>query len=101
MVKSLDVSLVLEQGTHMDCLLAQHAGVGVFPLFGVFIIGLALLVILPIKILISCMIFHKTGYSWALGLLMLVPIANIVLIFVLAFGDWPVRRELRQLKQVR
>ena len=85
----------------MDCLLAQHAGAEIFPVVGVFIVVLALLVIVPIKILISCMIFHKTGYSWALGLLMLVPIANIILIFVLAFGDWPVRRELRQLKQVR
>ncbi|MEJ2704526.1 MAG: hypothetical protein P8Z79_19000 [Sedimentisphaerales bacterium] len=85
----------------MDCLLAQHVGVGAFPLFGVFFVALALLVIVPIKILISCMIFHKAGYSWALGLLMLVPIANIILIFVLAFGDWPVRRELRQFKQVR
>ncbi|TKJ36534.1 MAG: hypothetical protein CEE38_11595 [Planctomycetes bacterium B3_Pla] len=62
---------------------------------------LALLVVVPIKLLIACMIFYKAGYSWAFGLLMLVPIANIIIIFVLAFGDWPVRRELRQLKQLR
>jgi hypothetical protein len=85
----------------MDCILAQHVGVEAFPLFGVFFIALAVLVIVPIKLLISCMIFHKAGYSWALGLLMLVPIANIILIFVLAFGDWPIRRELRQFQQVR
>lgn len=85
----------------MDCLLAQPHMPEVFPLVGVFIIILALLVIVPIKLLICCMIFHKAGYSWALGLLMLVPIANLIMIFVLAFGDWPVRRELRQLKQLR
>jgi hypothetical protein len=85
----------------MDCILAQYVGVEVFPIVGVLVIILALLFIIPIKLLISCMIFHKAGYSWALGLLMIVPIANIVLIFVLAFGDWPVRRELRQLKQMR
>lgn len=85
----------------MDCLLAQYAGPEVFPIIGIFIVVLALLIILPIKLLICCMIFHKAGYSWALGLLMLVPIANIIMIFVLAFGDWPVRRELRQLKQMR
>lgn len=85
----------------MDCLLAQHAFPEVFPIIGIFIIVLALLIIVPIKLLISCMIFHKAGYSWALGLLMLVPIANIIMIFVLAFADWPVRRELRQLKQIR
>ena len=85
----------------MDCLLAQYSRPEVFPFIGIFVIFLALLIIVPIKLLISCMIFYKAGYSWALGLLMLVPIANIVLIFVLAFGDWPVRRELRQLKQMR
>ena len=85
----------------MDCLLAQHAFPEAFPFLMIFIIVLALLVVVPIKLLISCMICHKAGYPWALGLLMLVPIANIVLIFVLAFADWPVRRELRQLKQMR
>jgi hypothetical protein len=85
----------------MDCILAQHVGAEAFPLFAVFFVALALLVIVPIKLLISCMIFHKAGYSWALGLLMLVPIANVILLFVLAFGDWPIRRELRQFQQVR
>ena len=85
----------------MDCLLAQHAIPELFPVIGMFVLVLALLIIVPIKVLISCMIFYKAGYSWALGLLMLVPIANIIMIFFLAFGDWPIRRELRQLKQVR
>jgi hypothetical protein len=43
-------------------------------------------------------VFRKAGYSWAWGLLTLVPIANIILPFALAFGDWPVNRELRRLK---
>ena len=85
----------------MGGLLAQHAIPEVIPIIGIFVFVLALLIIIPIKLLICCMIFHKAGYSWALGLLMLVPIANIIMIFVLAFGDWPVRRELRQLKQMR
>jgi hypothetical protein len=51
------------------------------------------------KALIFCKIFSKAGYCWALGLLMLVPIANIIMPFVLAFGDWPIQRELRSLKQ--
>lgn len=49
--------------------------------------------------LLYCKIFSKAGYSWALGLLMLVPIANIVMLFVLAFSDWPICNELRLLKQ--
>lgn len=57
------------------------------------------LIVAAIKVLIFCKIFSKAGYSWALGLLILVPIANIIMAFFLAFADWPIRRELRLLKQ--
>ena len=62
-------------------------------------IVLVSLIAITIKVLIFCKIFGKAGYSWALGLLMLVPIANIIMAFFLAFADWPVRKELRRLKQ--
>ena len=65
------------------------------------LIGLVVLTVAAIKVVIFCKIFAKTGYGWALGLLMLVPIADIIMAFVLAFGDWPVCRELRVLKQQR
>ena len=57
------------------------------------------LIVLAVKALIFCKIFSKAGYSWALGFLILVPIANIIMAFYLAFADWPVQKELRQLKQ--
>ena len=57
------------------------------------------LIVAIITALIFCKIFSKAGYCWALGLLMLVPIANIIIPFVLAFGDWPIQKELRLLKQ--
>lgn len=60
---------------------------------------LVALIVVAIKVLIFCKIFSKAGYCWALGLLMLVPIANIIMPFVLAFGDWPISRELRRLKE--
>lgn len=66
------------------------------------IVALAILlslVVLLVKTWINCMIFHKAGYGWAWGLLTLVPVANIILPFVLALGDWPVRKELRRLKE--
>jgi hypothetical protein len=72
------------------------------PLFIAILIAFGILmglIVLIIKILIFCKIFSKAGYCWALGLLMLVPIANIIMPFVLAFGDWPVQKELRLLKQ--
>jgi len=57
------------------------------------------LIVVIITALIFCKIFSKAGYCWALGLLMLVPIANIIMPFVLAFGDWPIQKEMRLLKQ--
>src|SRR5216683_6017912 len=44
-------------------------------------------------------IFSKAGYSGAMGLLMFIPIANIVVLCILAFGEWPIYRELNYLKQ--
>ncbi len=73
----------------------------VLPFFVITFVAMALLlslVVLLVKTWINCMIFHKAGYGWAWGLLTLVPIANIILPFVLALGDWPVRKELRRLK---
>jgi len=73
----------------------------VFMLFlGLFILFVVLVVTI-IKVLVYCKIFSNAGYSWALGLLMFVPIANIIMLFVLAFADWPIRKELRLLKQQR
>ncbi len=64
----------------------------------VLLIGLVVLISSAIGVVCWCMIVKRTGYNWALGLLMLVPIANIVLFLVLAFGTWPIQRELESLK---
>jgi hypothetical protein len=44
-------------------------------------------------------IFSKAGYSGAMGLLMFIPIANIVVLCILAFGEWPIYKELNFLRQ--
>jgi hypothetical protein len=49
-------------------------------------------------VLIFWQIFSKAGYSGAWALLMLIPVANIVALCILAFGRWPVREELEQLR---
>ncbi len=41
-------------------------------------------------------IFKKAGYHPAMGLLMIVPIVNIVMIFILAFARWPIYEKLSQ-----
>lgn len=48
-----------------------------------------------------CKIFGKAGYPWALGLLMFVPIANLIIPLVLGFGEWPILRELKSHQQAR
>jgi hypothetical protein len=47
------------------------------------------------------MIYKKTGQSGAMSLLQLIPVVNIIMIFVLAFGEWPIERELTQLRRMR
>ena len=86
----------------MESTVAFHHGPDAIPVFAaIFIIFLILgaLIVIAIKILLFCKIFSKAGYCWALGLLMLVPIVNIIMLFVLALADWPIQKEIRLLKQ--
>jgi hypothetical protein len=59
------------------------------------IIGLAVTIFFAI---VYWKIFAKAGYSGALGLLMFVPIANLIVLCVLAFGEWPIHKELNYLR---
>jgi len=61
--------------------------------------GIVGLVIIIFYVIIYWRIFAKAGYSGALGLLMFVPIANIIMLCILAFGEWPIYRELNYLRQ--
>jgi uncharacterized membrane protein YhaH (DUF805 family) len=60
--------------------------------------GLVGLLFLILAIVIYWRIFSKAGYSGALGLLMFIPIANLIAILILAFGTWPIEEELRRLR---
>ena len=40
-------------------------------------------------------ILAKAGFSPWLGLLMLVPVVNIVFLFVFAFKEWPIEKKLK------
>ena len=74
----------------------QAAAIGI--VFVLAILLVAFLITL-LMVWIYCKIFSKAGYSWALGLLMIVPFGNIIIPLILAFGDWPIHQELRRLKQ--
>lgn len=43
-------------------------------------------------------IVAKTGNAGALSLGLLVPVLNIILIFYIAFSEWPIERELKRLQ---
>ena len=59
---------------------------------------LVILLLIAGSIYVYYKIFEKTGNSGWLALLMFVPIANLGLILYLAFSDWPVLRENRDLR---
>ena len=63
------------------------------------VIAFVSLISSAITVLIWCKLFGKSGYSWGLGFLILVPVANIIVPFYLAFSDWPVLKKLREYEQ--
>jgi hypothetical protein len=53
---------------------------------------------LVLGIVINWRIASKAGYDGALSLLMLIPLANVVVLLMFAFSDWPIERELSALR---
>jgi hypothetical protein len=57
---------------------------------------LILFVYLGIIVVPCWRIVGKAGYSGALSLLTLVPLVNIILLWVFAFSNWPIERSSSQ-----
>ena len=55
-------------------------------------------VVLLVAVVIYWRIFAKTVNSGALSLLMFVPIVNLIMILYLAFSEWPIEQEVKQLR---
>jgi len=64
-------------------------------------IALIVLVVVVLNVIIWWKVFAKTGWSGAMGLLVFVPIANLVVLLMLAFAEWPIQRELAQLRRAQ
>ena len=64
----------------------------------VMVFSILSLLLTALNIIIFCKLFHKTGRHWALGFLVLLPMAGLVMLLFLAFGRWPVLEELSALK---
>jgi len=58
-------------------------------------LGLVFLAFFLFTLLVNFMIFKRTGMNPWLSLLMLVPLANFIMLLILAFTEWPVQRALR------
>jgi hypothetical protein len=50
--------------------------------------GIVFLLVIPITIIPYWVIFRKAGFSPALSILMLLPLVNLVVLYVVAFSDW-------------
>ncbi len=64
---------------------AMHAAMGFLALLPLFIVIGVVVVMVP-----TWFICRKAGFSPWLSLLMLVPLGNLVLLYVLAFSEWRV-----------
>lgn len=53
-----------------------------------------------LAIVIYWKIFSKAGYSGARSLLLLIPVVNLIILIMFAFSEWPIQRELNQLRQM-
>ncbi len=67
--------------------------IGLPELLVISVVGFLFLV--PLFLVPWWKIFSKAGYAGALGLLMCVPIINIVMLLFLAFSDWPILQKVR------
>lgn len=67
----------------------------VFIVLIVFLVIAAVLLGMLLTVLPFWKICTKAGFPGPLALLMLVPFANVILPFYIAFADWPVLRQCR------
>jgi hypothetical protein len=44
-------------------------------------------------------IFAKAGYPGIMSFAMIVPLLNIIMLFFLAFSEWPILKELKALRR--
>jgi hypothetical protein len=60
---------------------------------------LIILLIGIVPLLAFWKIFSKAGYPGILGLTMLIPLVNVIMVLFLAFSEWPVLKELEALRR--
>jgi hypothetical protein len=79
--------------------MAFRHGPGPAEVIVILFIAFIVLAFTAVKVFSFCRIFSKAGYSWAFGLLLLLPFSEVVIPLILAIMEWPVSKELRLFKQ--
>ncbi len=73
----------------------DNSGLGTAGLTVAIIVGVVIWIVFVIAYI---KIITKAGYSGWWVLILLVPIANIVMLLVFAYKEWPIQRELAELR---
>lgn len=77
---------------------AVSEGEAVMALMALILLAMGLLALV---LFIWGMIFKRAGYSFAMALLMFIPIVNMVWLLIFAFSKWPIQRELEAYRQMQ
>ena len=56
-------------------------------------------IVVPVVVIPYWKIFSKAGFAGPISLLMLIPLVNLVTLYVVAFSEWPVLRQLNTSRQ--
>ncbi len=68
-------------------------------MFGVGLTELLILAVIGVIVILPFWkIFAKAGFPGALSLTQIVPILNVIVLFYVAFAEWPIHRQLTQLR---
>ena len=74
-------------GIDPGCLIAAPIIIVFFLLGGLFVSAIVL-----VQLFLWWRIFSKAGYSGAFGLLLLAPFGVLIMLCILAFSEWPIRK---------
>ncbi len=58
-------------------------------------IGIFIIIGFAFTIIIQWKIATKAGFSGPMSLLMLIPMVNLIVLCIFAFGEWPIERALK------
>jgi hypothetical protein len=89
------IEVASEAETSMGTNYYDLSGWGVGAIVGASLLGLAIWLVFLIAYI---KIISKAGYSGWWVLIMFVPIVNVIMLLIFAYKEWPIQRELKELR---